>query len=74
MVHFEIFQGPPPKVSYSEVDIAAPDLKCLAKPNVELPTFFHRCVKGYSTIDTLDDSFLINDKGSIHLSFTREEV
>lgn len=73
------YTGHPPKVAYSESDVSPPDLRNLPLPKADHHNqswFSHQCIQSPSSIvdfTEISKSFIINDKGSMHLTFTRDE-
>lgn len=61
--------GKPPKTEFSVDDNVGPNLS-----NDPTVNFQHRSVKAFSQIDDIKSAFLLNEIGSVHLSFTKEDV
>lgn len=61
------FNGMPPKRLFPVEEKDGPDLSCLDKD----PLFVHRSTTAATT--NIQERFLINEKGSIHLSYTMED-
>lgn len=65
-----LYQIPPQKRDFPANDNIGPDLSQISADN----SFSYGCVEASKDGVDLSKSFIINEKGSVHITFTRNEV